>query len=178
MCFIVCKLCFKLICSMLIYYSKCWEKVSYWLSLSQISTLSPIIQGWRLLYKTGWSRFPAHNKPPSPETTLRLGSGPTGPVLWHLVHLPQLVGAGWTYNTSQASLSPGVFKWEFRRENQHLFGGGLCGYEVQVLPVSRSALLENQVNIWRAVRQSKALIEKIYQHSQVDVEWEVSFTEV
>ena len=82
-------------------------------------------------------------------------------MLWDSVNLPQVDGAGWTYNTSQASLSPGVFKWELRTENQHLSGGGLFGCEVKVLPVSRSALLEDKVSIQRAVRQSKVLIEKI-----------------
>ena len=83
------------------------------------------------------------------------------PGLWDPVHLSQLADAGWTHDTSQASPPPGVFKWELRRENQHLAGGDLFGCEAQVPPVSRSAILENRVNMQRSARQSKVLVERI-----------------
>lgn len=64
------------------------------------------------------------------------------PGLWDSVHLSQLADVAWAHDTSQASPPAGVFKWELRRENQHLAGGDLFGCEAQVLPVSRSAILE------------------------------------
>lgn len=107
--------------------------------------MSPISQGWRATVRDrDWGRFPAHNKLPfsknSPET--QEWTPVVMPGLWDSVHLSQLADAGWAHDTSQASPPAGVFKWELRRENQHLAGGDLFGCEAQVLPVSRSAILE------------------------------------
>lgn len=81
--------------------------------------------------------------------------------------MPQLAGAGWTHDTSLVSLPPGIFKCGLRKETQHLSSGGLFGCEAQMLPISRSALLENKAYVQRAARQSKVMIlERIFLQNQ------------